>query len=375
MDTQNKLYISLAVLAVMGGALYVQNQKKQAVSQAHSLQGVAAAMPKLGLTEDSMKKVTKVVIDRTESSGDKDTDKGADDKDKSTGTETRQEYVLERKGDDAWDLTKPTMAKANANNVKSMLDNLAKLSFSEQISSSADAYKEWNLTDDKALHTVFYQGDKVVADLYLGDSGSRGQMTRIAGQTGVYAAKGFSKWVYDRDLKGWRDHSVWTFDDKNLATIDITNEQGAISLKKDGDKWQGQSKPAKSGAFEAIKDFKESGVISLVSAYKTLNAVDFAEGKSDADTGLDKPVAHVTFTLKDGGKFDLDYGKVEGSNRWVRRTGSDGAVSISTWSADWVTVGEEKFQDVKKPDPAAAGSAAAAGSTAPVPAKAPAPKH
>ena len=43
----------------------------------------------------------------------------------------------------------------------------------------------------------------------------------------------------------------------------------------------------------------------MLKAYKGLNADDFGDGKSLADTGLDKPEATVTIALKDGaGKYD-----------------------------------------------------------------------
>ncbi|HEX2882362.1 MAG TPA: DUF4340 domain-containing protein [Polyangiaceae bacterium] len=359
MDTQKKLYVSILVLAGMGGALYLQNKKQHAEAERHSISGAQAELPQLGLTDEAVKKVTKIVIQRTNKPGDK-AEEGAEGSEGAagsapTGNEVREEYTLERKGDEAWDLSKPMTAKANANNVKAMLDNLVKLKLSEQISTSADAYAEWGLTDEKALHAVFYEGDKVVADLYIGDSGSRGQMTRLGGKTGVFAAKGFSKWVYDRDLKGWRDRSVWSFDDKSVTKVAIDNELGKIELKKDGEKWSGSEQPKK-GAAGAIKDFKESTVQNLLSAYKALNAVDFATGKTAAETGLEKPVATVSFELKDGNKFDLEFGNLEASNRWVRRKGSDETVSISSWAADWVIKGVEKFQDKK--DAPAAGSAA-----------------
>jgi hypothetical protein len=351
MDTQKKLYISILVLAGMGGALFLQNKKQHAEAERHSVTGAQAELPQLGLTEEGLKKISKVVIQRTEKPADaKEGEEGAAGS-APTGNETRQEYVLERKGDEAWDLAKPMAAKANANNVKAMLDNLVKLKLSEQISTSADTYGEWGLTDEKALHAVFYEGDKVVADLYVGDSGSRGQMTRLGGKTGVFAAKGFSKWVYDRDLKGWRDRSVWSFDDKSVVKVSIENELGHIDLKKDGEKWSANEQPKK-GAAGAIKDFKENTVQSLLSAYKALNAVDFATGKTAAETGLDKPVASVVFELKDGNKFELELGSVEASNRWVRRKGSDETVSISSWAADWVVKGAEKFQEKKGAPPA-----------------------
>lgn len=360
MDTQKKLYISILVLAGMGGALFLQNKKQHAEADRHSISGAQAELPQLGVTEETAKKISKIVIQRTDKPPAKEGEEEGAAGSNAGGAGERQEYTLERKGDEAWDLSKPMAVKANASNVKAMLDNLVKVKLSEQISTSADTYAEWGLSDDKALRATFYEGDKVVADLYVGDSGSRGQMMRLGGKTGVFAAKGFSKWVYDRDLKGWRDRSVWSFDDKAVAKVSIDNEFGKIELKKDGEKWSGSEQPKK-GAAGPIKDFKDTTVQSLLSAYKTLNAVDFATGKTDTETGLEKPIATVSFELSDGNKFDLALGNLEASNRWVRRKGADETVSISSWAADWVVKGVEKFQDRKDAPPAGSGAPEAPG--------------
>src|SRR6185369_10015063 len=83
--------------------------------------------------------------------------------------------------------------------------------------------------------------------------------------------------------------------------------------------------------------------------------------KTPADVGLDKPLATVQLTLKDGAKRDVAVGSTaEGSSRWVKVTGSDDIWSISSWAADWATAEEKKFQkdkdkDKKKPEAAMGG--------------------
>ena len=72
---------------------------------------------------------------------------------------------------------------------------------------------------------------------------------------------------------------------------------------------------------------------------RALNADDFGDGKSLADTGLDKPEATVTIALKDGaGKYELLVGKTAtGANRWAKRADDDAIFQITNYSAEWAT--------------------------------------
>ena len=104
LSTENKLYISLGVLAVLGGALFLQNKKDKAEADAYTQTGQAAQLPKIELSEDDVKKVDKITI--TKPAG----DAGA-----------AVEIELTKTGED-WKLTKPVAAAANQPNVKSLLD-------------------------------------------------------------------------------------------------------------------------------------------------------------------------------------------------------------------------------------------------------------
>ena len=190
LSTENKLYISLAVLAVLGGALFLQSKKEKEEAASYTLGGQAAALPKLELSDDDIKKIDKIALSKPAG------DAGA-------GVEVE----LTRSGED-WKITKPIAATANQPNVKSLLDNLKTLKATELIDGSKASYGKFGVSDDKALHAVFSKGNGVALDLYFGDSGGRGQMTRIAGKDGVYASKGYSSFLYARDVKGWRDMAI-----------------------------------------------------------------------------------------------------------------------------------------------------------------------
>jgi hypothetical protein len=338
MDT--KLYVAVGVLAVLGGGIYFAKKKEKTDEARYTLSGQEAQLPKITVTEDDIKGIDSIVLTKAGEDGGAGTD-----------------FELKKKGED-WRLARPQDASANQPNVKSLLDNLKTLKVVEMIDGGKASYEKFKVSDTQGLHAVFKKGDKVVLDARFGENGGRGQMTRIAGKDGVYAVKGYSSYLYERDLKGWRDTTVFKFEDTAATTVVIDNEHGHFDFKKDGDKWKGKFKPAK-GAEKDIERYDETKVGDLLRAYKALNADGFAEkGKSASDLGLDKPSATLDITLSDGAKREVKVGSTaEGTSRWVQATGIDEFVSISSWAAEWALADEKKFQ---KPEEAKDGGAPAA---------------
>jgi hypothetical protein len=343
MNTETKLYVALGVLGVLAAGLFLQNKKEAETAAKYSLSGQSAALPKVDIKEDDIKAIDKIVLSKA-----------------AEGTSPAVDIELTKSGED-WKLTKPVEAQANQANVKSMLDNLKTLKVSEQIEAGSANYAKYQVSDDKGLHVVFSKGNGVVLDARFGENGGRGQMTRFPGKDGVYAIKGYSSYLYSRDAKGWRDMTLFKFEEADVVSATIENEHGSFSFNKDAEAWKGKFAKPK-GTAEAIKDFDDSKVKDFVRAYKTLNADGFAEkGKTPADVGLDKPLAKLQLTLKDGAKRDVAVGSnAEGTSRWVKVTGSDEIWSISSWAADWATAEEKKFQkETKDKDKKDAGKTAA----------------
>jgi len=336
MTTDKKLYAAIALLAVLGGALFLQTKKDNAEAAAHSLTGQAAELPKIEINEETTKAIDKIVLTK------------APDGDGGAG----QEIELVKEGED-WKMTRPVAAKANQTNVKSLLDNLKTLKVVEVIDTGKSSYEKFGVADGKGLHAVFSKGGAPVADLIFGESGGRGQMTRIAGRDGVYAVKGYSSYLYGRDVKGFRDMSLFKFEDTAVTSVAIDNENGSFNFTKEGESWKAKHKAPK-GAAKDLDRFEEAKLKDMLRAYKALNADGFAEqGKTDADVGLDKPVATVVFTLNDGAKREVKVGaNAEGNSRWIRASGHDEIFSISSWAADWATAEPKKFQkpEEKKDD-------------------------
>jgi len=350
MKTDMKLYVAAGVLAVLGGGLYLQKQSQKREEAAYTYDAVTANLPKISLTEEQTKAVDSITIQQPPGDGKKPA-----------------KVVLTKKGDD-WMLTEPLTAKANKSSVESLVDNLKELKVPELISSSKESYAQYDLTDEKSVHVTVKQGDKVVANLYFGQGGSRGQMMRIDGKEGVYAVKGYSSYLYAKELKGFRDLTVTKFEDDKVKTVSIENEHGQFEFvnttekKPEADKkddkdapppstpasWSGKFKKAKGGALANIERFDPSKVADLVRAFKSLTALDFAVNRGPVDLGFDKPVATITIVMEDGAHKIIRLGKPgESSDRWVQLEGTSDYFTIANYTADWVTGDLEKYQ---KPD-------------------------
>ena len=330
MKTEYRIYAALALLVVLGAALYFTSQSKKKDEAAHSPVAASADLPPIGVPKDDVDKITKIEI------------KNAD----------KTDVALEKKGE-TWEVIKPVSAKANATNVRSLLDNLKELKVKEIIDRTAATYGQYELGDDKALHVVAYKGGEKAIDLYMGKSGSRGQMARIAGKEGVYVVGGYSSYLYTREVKNWRENSILKFEDANVISVDIDNKNGKFGFSKNDDKWTGSYSPKdKDGKAKAAagkwEKFDEAKVKDMLRAYKGLNAEDFADAK--AETGLDEATKNggvIKIKLKDNaGEHIIKVGKTaKGSSRFAVKEGGDGTVVvISSWSADWAVAEKTKFE-------------------------------
>lgn len=343
MDSSKKLYIALAVLAVLGGGLFLQNRNAKEEARAYSYEAKVAELPKIEVSAESKAAIDRVELTVPQEKPSADTaDAGAE-----AAKPTSERYVLIKKGEEEWVLESHGGHKANAGNVQSLLDNLEKLKIVEPISTGTDSYERWGVTDEKAIHATFKKGDETVLDVYFGEDGSRGQMVRLADKEGVYAAKGYSKYLYNRDLKGWREKAIFKFDDAQAESAVVKNETGEYRFEKQDGKWIGTFTPAGSSAAKSIERFKASKVDDMLRAYKTLNAADFGDEKKPTEVGLDEPIATVAIKLQgEGGSYELLVGdNAEGKNRWVKKANEDQIYSISSWAGDWATATVAKFQE------------------------------
>jgi hypothetical protein len=344
MKTEIKIYAGLALLAALGGGVYLSKKNDKAEREQRSVSTTKTDLPSIALAKDDVDKITKVEVK---------TDKGS--------------VTLEKKGDD-WNLTAPIAAKATSSDVKALVDNLKDLKVTEAIDRTKDHYADYELDDAKAVHVVAYKGADKAIDAYFGKAGSRGQVVRVAGKDGVFIVSGYQAMSYQKDAKGFRDKTVLKLSDdevKAAEKVTIDNANGEFVFEKKDGKWTGEfaklekdGKPGKPE--EKWEKFDPEQVEAMLKAVKALNAVDFGdETTKRPDTGLDDASAQgglVKVKLKDK-EIVLKVGKTQkGKNRWFEKDGDPTVYVVSSWMGDWAVAEQKKFEkkddkDKKGPPP------------------------
>jgi hypothetical protein len=251
-----------------------------------------------------------------------------------------------------WMMTKPIKARASQQTVKDLVANLRDLKVDSQVNLKLDdeVKKDKQLDAAHAVHVVAWRGATKEADDVFGKSGPAGELTLVSDKPDVvWAVKGFSSYLYQKEPKDFRDKEMFKFDDANASQVTIANTHGTLSFTKAGDKWAAtfDKKP--------LERFSEDKLKDMLRAYKVLSADDFGDGKSLDDTGLSKPDASVTITLKDGaGTYELLVGKTgTGTNRFAKKSNDDTIYQITNFASEWVTSDAAKYQaaaDAGAPD-------------------------
>ncbi len=355
MKTEKKIFIALGILVLLGLGFVWNSKKQNSDMENRSSKKAETNFPKIALTPEDITKISKIEIHRPQ----KEVKDGAE------GSEAQEQNVILEKKGDVWEVTSPVQAKASSSNVQSLLDNLKEIKIKEQIEQNSNQNKYYDLTDDKALHFTAYKGSDKAIELFVGKSGTRGQPIRVQGKEGVFLAAGYSSFLYARDLKNWRDTTLLKFDSENAVSVTVSNSNGKFEFSKNGDKWsQKYSKRSKDGKLTPAEakweKFDEAKVKSLLSAYKNLNADDFADSTKLADAGLDKPeetggVIHIK--MKDNADYIIKVGKTsKGTSRYAIKEGGDGVVvTLSSWASDWATAEAKKFEKGEEVKPSGHG--------------------
>jgi hypothetical protein len=317
--------VGVILLGVLAFLVYKQNQHNDAIGKPTA---AAVDLPTINASDDIDK------IDITNG------DKG--------------EIVLEKQGD-TWMITKPIVARANQQSAKDAVSNIKDWKVKSAVNLNLDdnVRKDKQLDAAHAVHIVAFKGADTKADVTWGKYASDGTLVQVAGKPDlVFAASGYSSYLFTKEAKDWRDKEIFKFDDTNVANVQLTNKSGVFSFTK-GDKWAATLKG------NAIKGFDEQKIKDLLRDVKALSAEDFGDGKTDADTGLATPLATLTINLKDGaGTYTIAVGAVaKGDSHYARRIAPDDpdhvVFVIGKAASDWALGEPSKFMqtaDAGAPD-------------------------
>jgi hypothetical protein len=350
----NQIYIGIGALAVVGGLYYMNTKKEAANTNTTFNQGSKdGAAPQVKVVPEEIDRLTLRAKDKPE-------------------------IVLEKK-DGNWMMAAPTAgAKVQKSAVDDLLNGLKGLTFKERIANGQNQFAAYELDEGKGIHVVANKGGAPVVDLWLGATKSRGQMARLGNDATatVWSVTGVSSWTFDKAPKDVREKKIWDLSRDNVNYIELKDAKGNFVFTKNeaaaGDAGvtakgdasvDGGTSAAWSGTLNGkpLAGLDAAKVDDLLSAFTlggVLNADDFGDGKSEAETGLTSPDATViTFRAKDGVAQKITLGKSDGTKRYALREGDTTTYLLAESPSGWAEAGADKFV------PAATGGDAGDGGT------------
>ncbi len=141
----------------------------------------------------------------------------------------------------------------------------------------------------------------------------------------VYLVPGILKNMADRELKDWRDKTIWKLNEDRIGRYTVAGDKN-LQLRKDA-----------AGAWQAVCDgrtfaVEKNAAMQAVQSFAALKAVDFMDGKPK-EARLDKPLRTITAVFDDGTREVLFVGADKNAFQQFVKPGSQQQVFIVEKSA------------------------------------------
>ncbi len=289
------------------------------------------------------------------------------DKETLTGLEiTRPEQapiVLEKRGDTWW-VTSPVEAEADENTVNTALNRISELKATGVVATKAENHARLEVDDAQAIRVIAKSMGAPALDVRIGKYAGGNTMARFDGGQEVYGLNGSIKYVFDRELKAWRNRKISDYKPARVQAVSFDSEGGQFSFEKEGDEWK-QVAPKKK-----IKKLDAKKVKGLVSSAARLTATDFAGPEVDAaKAGLDKPTGTITLVIgpDENSKTETETetetvvlrigtAAEKDTELYLQRDGDDTIYVVSKYLADRLRPDTNAFQESDKPKTTAPGA-------------------
>lgn len=197
------------------------------------------------------------------------------------------------KGDKGWVLPGTFDAPAGAEQVTALLEKLAGLKQGLPVATSAGAATRFKVADDLyQRHVVLREGDKVVADLYIGTSPGFRQIHARKADSQEVVSVNLSTFELETAADQWLDKKMFAVKEEDIAALVFPT----FTLRRNGAEWQmdGLGEGEKTDATAA------ADLVGKVSGL-TGQSVVAAETASPFFTG--EPALRFTVQRKDGGEL------------------------------------------------------------------------
>lgn len=305
------LLIAVALLAVLGGAVWWSNKKQ---ASADSSKKADTTTKLLSIPDDQfqnirIKKVTGEVLDLDRENG-------------------------------KWKLTEPKPLPADQDAVSGVVTNLSSVNADAVVEDNASDLKQYGLADP-TLDITVKRKDGKTDEVLIGDdtpTGS-GAYAKLAGSPKVVTIASFVKTSLDKKPEDLRDKRLLTFDQDKITRVDLQAKGPAVEFGKDA---QGEWQILKPKPLRADSSAVNGVVDKLRDAKMDLTAT------GDANKSFAGAAKVATATVADAsGNHTLEVRKDKDKNYFAKSSDVEGAYKIASDVGDALDKGLDDFRNKK----------------------------
>jgi hypothetical protein len=202
--------------------------------------------------------------------------------------------------------------------IDNLLNTVGKIKIEAIASKNPKKHKELEVDQDKGVDVMIEDGaKKTLAHFCVGKSGPDLFSTylRLADAEQVVLASGMLKMAFDRELKDWRNKTIFALNQQDITDYEVKGDKGFLLKKGEKDQWEVVAPEKFSPKKETVED--------CLKTVSSLNAADFAEGLLK-DFQLDQPAQEILVTMKGGAIRTLLLGKEKNAfQRFVKTPDAD----------------------------------------------------
>jgi hypothetical protein len=249
------------------------------------------------------------------------------------------EVQLQKKPEGWFVMTGQKTYQADKSPIDNLLDTVGKIKIEAIASKNPKKYKELEVDQDKGVEVKIEDGaKKTLAHFFVGKSGPDLFSTylRLADAEQVVLASGMLKMAFDRELKDWRNKTIFAFNQQDITGYEVKGDKGFLLKKGEKDQWE-VAAPEK---FSPKKEIAED----CLKTVSSLTAADFAEGHLK-DFQLDKPAQEILVTMKGGATRTLLIGKEKNAyQHFVKTPDADTIYVLENYNLEKLAPPLDKFK-------------------------------
>lgn len=147
------------------------------------------------------------------------------------------------KTDTGWTISKNGKTyQADSEQVNNLMTNLASVKSNFIAAKSADKWSEYELTADQATHITVYEGNKTLADFYIGKFSVNQQAQqitsyfRVDGKDDVFAVIGMAGMMLGQGSDSYRNKKVLDLDISNIEALNYEGD-AVYQVRKSNNQW------------------------------------------------------------------------------------------------------------------------------------------